>query len=101
MLLYQFPYHSNREVVVDNAVGDRVSLLLLVIRDDIDVPAVQHHLYAVLNVPEKLQQAAPLIACPEEPEGKVQRVKIQTKEMVGIIPKSSPLSTSVYLICSN
>lgn len=54
-------YHSDGEVVVDDAVGDGVSFLLFVIRDDVDVPAVQHHLCAVLDVPQELQQAATFI----------------------------------------
>lgn len=65
MLLSAFPYHSDREVVVDDAVGDGVSLLLLVVGDDVYVPAVQHHLSAVLDVPEELHQAAALVTCPE------------------------------------
>lgn len=44
-------HHSDRKVVVDNVVGDRVPLLLLVIRDNVDVPAVQNHFGAVFNVP--------------------------------------------------
>lgn len=56
-------YHSNREVIVNNAVGNRVTLLLLIIRDNIDVPAIEHHVCTVLNVFEDLQQATTLIAC--------------------------------------
>ena len=56
-------YHSYGEVVVDDAVGDWVALLLLVFGDDVDVPAVQHQLDAVLDVPQGLQHAAPLVAC--------------------------------------
>lgn len=63
-------YHSNREVVVDDAVGDRVSLLFLVVRDDVYIPAVQHHFCAVLDIPKELQQVAALVTC----QG---RVKIQ------------------------
>lgn len=44
-------YHTNGEVVVDDAVGNRVTLLLLVIRDDVYVPSVQHHFSAVFDVP--------------------------------------------------
>lgn len=54
-------YHSDRKVVVDNVVGDRVPLLLLVIRNNVDVPAVQNHFGAVFDVPYELQQAATLI----------------------------------------
>lgn len=72
----KLPYHSNREVIVDDAVGDRVALLLLVIGDDVYVPAVQHHLCAVLDVTEELQQAATLVTCPE---GK-HRIKITIVE---------------------
>ena len=57
------PYHSYGEVVVDDAVWHRVALLLLVFGDDVDVPAVQHQLDAVLDVPQGLQHATPLVAC--------------------------------------
>lgn len=55
------PHHADGEVVVDDAVGDGVALLLLVVGDDVDVPAVQRHLGAVFDVPEELQQAAALV----------------------------------------
>lgn len=58
-------YHPDRKVVVDNVVGDRVTLLLLVIRDNVDVPAIQDHFSAVFDVPQELQQAAALVACRE------------------------------------
>lgn len=67
----QFTYHSNREVVVDDAVGNRISLLLLVVRDDVYIPAVQHHLSAMLNVPKDLHQATTLITCREQPENSI------------------------------
>lgn len=54
-------HHSNRKVVVDDVVGDRVTLLLLVMRDNVDVPAVQNHFSAVFDVPQELQQAASLV----------------------------------------
>lgn len=59
----RFSYHTNGEVVVDDAVGDRISLLLLVVGHDVDVPAVQHHLCAVLDVPKELQQTAAFVTC--------------------------------------
>lgn len=54
-------YHTNGEVVVDDAVGNRVTLLLLVIRDDVYVPPVQHHFSAVFDVPQELQQTATFV----------------------------------------
>lgn len=99
--IYRSPYHSNREIVVDDAVGDRVSLLLLVIGDNIYVPAVQHHLCAVLDVPEELQQASALVTCREEPERKVEsgenKSKFPMKEGIHNVPKSTPFSTVVLL----
>lgn len=56
-------YHPDRKVVVDDVVGDRVTLLLLVIRDNVDVPAIQDHFGAVFDVPQELQQAAALVTC--------------------------------------
>lgn len=55
-------HHSYGEVVVHNAVRHRVPSLLLVSRCHIDLPAIQHHLCAVLNVPKDLQEVFALIA---------------------------------------
>lgn len=56
-------HHADGEVVVDDAVRHRVAALILVGRGDVDLPAVQHHLGAVLDVPHDLQQALTLVAC--------------------------------------
>lgn len=56
-------HHSDGKVIVHYAVGYRISLLLLIIRDNVDVPAVKHHLGAVLDIPEELKQTASFIAC--------------------------------------
>lgn len=54
-------HHSNGEIVVDDAVWDRVPILLLVVGDHVNSPPVQHDLGAVLNVLQDLQQIATFI----------------------------------------
>lgn len=56
-------HHSDGEVVVHDAVRHRVASLVLVCGRDVDLPAIQHHLRAVLDVPHDLQQALALVAC--------------------------------------
>lgn len=55
-------YHSNGKVVVYNAVRHWVPSLFLVCGCDINLPAIQHHLCTVLNVPQDLKEAFALIA---------------------------------------
>lgn len=62
MAQYASAYHSNGEVVIDNAVWHRVSFFLLVIRGNVNGPSVQHHLTTVLNVPEELEKIASFVA---------------------------------------
>lgn len=56
-------HHSDGEVVVHNAIRHRVASLVLVRGRDVNLPAIQHHLRAVLDVPHDLQQALALVAC--------------------------------------
>lgn len=62
LIKYKSAHHSNGEVVIDYAVWHRVSFFLLVIRGNVNVPAVQYHLTTVLNVPEELEKIASFIA---------------------------------------
>lgn len=54
-------HHPDGEVVVDDAVRYRVSSLLLIRRSHVDFPAVQHHLGAVLDVPQDLEETLALV----------------------------------------
>lgn len=60
-LRFRPTHHSDGEVVVDDAVRHRVPSLVLVCGRDIDLPAVQHQLGAVLDVPHYLQEALALV----------------------------------------
>lgn len=59
---WSLTHHSNREVIVYNAVRHRVPSLLLVCGCDIYLPAIQQHLCTVLDVLQDLQEALALIA---------------------------------------
>lgn len=55
-------HHSDGEVVVDNAVRHQVPSLLLICGCDVDLPAIQHHLWTVLHVTQDLQEALAFVA---------------------------------------
>ena len=55
-------HHSDGEVVVYNAVRHQVPPLLLVRGRDVDLPAVQPQLRAVLDVPQDLQETLALVS---------------------------------------
>lgn len=46
----QIAYYSYGEIVVDDAVWDRISIFLFVIGYDINLPSIQHYLSTVLNI---------------------------------------------------
>lgn len=43
-------YHPYGKIIVDDAVGDGVAILLFVIGDHVNLPPVKHYLCTVLNV---------------------------------------------------
>lgn len=59
-------HHSDGEVVVHDAVRHRIPSLLLVGRRDINLPAIQHHLGAVLHVPQDFKKAFALVASEQQ-----------------------------------
>lgn len=56
-------HHTDGEIVVHDVVRDLVSVLHLLSGDDFQMPAVQHHQGALLDVLQDFCQAAPFITC--------------------------------------
>ena len=56
-------HHADGEIVVHDVVWDLVSILHLLSGDDFQMPAVQHHQGALLDVLQDFCQAAPFITC--------------------------------------
>ena len=70
-------HHSDGEVVVDYAVRHRVPSLVLICGCDIDLPAIQHQLRAVLDVPHYLQEALALVTSGREGEVSLEQLVIR------------------------
>ena len=56
-------HHTDGEIVVHDVVWDLVSIINLLSGDDFQMPAVQHHQGALLDVLQDFCQAAPFITC--------------------------------------